>query len=112
MTRFAGGGGAFGMEMMQCPHCGAGNSVKRDYCFQCDGSLREEARPPEEKGEQQGLVPTCARCAQAAISPPLGKQITRDEVWCMEHEEAVPSGKVGGDCFREAFGWSREEILD
>jgi hypothetical protein len=30
----------------------------------------------------------------------------------MENDEAVPSGKIAGDCFREPFGWSREQILD
>jgi hypothetical protein len=97
------------MEMMQCPHCGAGNSVKRDYCFQCQGALRGEAKPAE---DQRGYMETCARCAQANIHPPLGKQIGPDEVWCMEKEEAVPASKVAGDCFQEQFAWNREDILD
>ncbi len=96
------------MEMMQCPHCGAGNSVKRDYCFQCEGALRGEARPSEE----HSYVPRCANCVHAAVFPPPGKRIKPDEVWCTEQEEAMPSAKVAGDCFGEAFGWSREDILD
>jgi hypothetical protein len=100
------------MEMMQCPHCGAGNSVKRDYCFQCQGALRGEAKPAGAGGEEHGLVPTCARCVKAAISPPLGRQISPDEVWCTEQDEAVPASKVAGDCFQEAFAWNRGDILD
>ena len=96
------------MEMMECPHCGIKNSPKRDYCYQCQGALRGPAKVDEERG----YVPTCANCAHAAIFPPPGKQISPDQVWCMKQEEVVPCAKVGGDCFEEAFGWKREDILD
>jgi hypothetical protein len=96
------------MEMMDCPHCGTQNSVKRDYCYQCGGELQGQANTTAELE----YVPTCATCARAAISPPPGKQITQDEIWCMEREEAVPSGQMAADCFEEAFGWKREDILD
>ena len=41
-----------------------------------------------------------------------GQVITSDEVWCTERDEAVPSDQIAGDCFEEAFGWKREDILD
>ncbi len=99
-----------GSEMMGCPHCGARNSTKRDYCYQCDKPLRgPTGAAPQETTE---YVPTCASCSHASIFPPLGQRIKPDEVWCTERDEAVPSGMVAGDCFSEAFGWKREEILD
>jgi NAD-dependent SIR2 family protein deacetylase len=97
------------MQMVKCPHCGAENSSKREYCFQCNGALQGA---PAKADEGRGYVPTCANCAQAAIFPPPGHQLTPDEVWCTEQERAVPSGQVAGDCFSEAFGWKREDILD
>lgn len=103
------------MEMMECPHCGAQNSVKRDYCYQCQEALHDEAhaQPAHLQADpQRDYVPTCANCARAAIFPPLGKQIAPDEVWCTEREEAVPSAQIAGECFEEAFGWKREDILD
>jgi hypothetical protein len=96
------------MEMMLCPHCGAGNSTKREYCFQCEGALRGEPK----KAEVHEYVATCVNCSHAAIFPPPGHKLTPDQVWCMERDESVPSAKVAGDCFSEAFGWRREEILD
>lgn len=109
------------MEMMECPKCGAQNSVKRDFCYECQQPLRGEAAeqplqskaasPPQE-GEQRDYVPTCANCAHAAIFPPLGKHLTPNEVWCTEREEVVPAAQIGGDCFSEAFSWKREDILD
>jgi hypothetical protein len=96
------------MEMMDCPHCGARNSVKRDYCFQCLGELRGKAPPPQGRD----YVPTCANCAHAAVFPPPGQQITPDQVWCTKQDEAVSSAKIAGDCFREPFGWDRADILD
>jgi NMD protein affecting ribosome stability and mRNA decay len=95
------------MEMMKCPHCGAQNSTRREYCFQCEGALRGEA-----KNQSRDSVATCAQCAGAAIYPPPGRRITPDQVWCTKKEEAVPSAKVADDCFSEAFGWHRAEILD
>lgn len=96
------------MEMMSCPHCGAQNSTKRDYCYQCQGDLREPGRP----GVQHDYVPTCASCARASISAPLGRRLAPDQVWCLDRDEPVGSSQVGGDCFAEAFGWRREDILD
>jgi NMD protein affecting ribosome stability and mRNA decay len=95
------------MEMMKCPHCGAQNSVKRDICFQCEGALRGEPK----KGTRESIA-TCAHCSHAAIFPPPGQRITPDQVWCTKKEEAVASAKIAGDCFSEAFGWRRAEILD
>jgi hypothetical protein len=95
------------MEMMKCPHCGAQNSVKRDYCFQCDGALRGEPRK-----QPTEYIPTCANCSNAAIFPPPGQRLARDQVWCMKQELALPSSKIADDCFVQAFGWNREEILD
>jgi hypothetical protein len=96
------------MEMMDCPHCGTQNSVKRDYCYQCGGELRGE---PSTTADLE-YVPTCANCARAAIYPPAGQQLAPDQVWCMERDEAVPAGQMAGECFVEAFGWKREDILD
>ena len=95
------------MEMMACPHCGARNSTKREYCFQCDGALRGEA-----KKEGLDYVATCVNCSHAAIFPPVGQQLTPDEVWCTKQDAKVASAKVAGDCFSEAFHWQREDILD
>ena len=96
------------MEMMSCPHCGTENSTKRDYCYQCGGELRGA---PNTTADTE-YVPTCANCSHAAIFPPAGQVITADEVWCTERDEAVPSAQMAGDCFEEAFGWKREDILD
>jgi len=98
------------MDMMQCPHCGAQNSSKRDYCYQCQESLH--APPKAAAGGGHDYVPTCANCSHAAVFPPAGKRITSDQVWCTERDEAVQASQVAGDCFSEAFGWRREEILD
>ena len=97
------------MEMMQCPHCGAQNSTKREFCYQCQESL--QGPPKADKGERD-YVPTCANCAQAAIFPPAGQHLTPEQVWCTSRGESVPSDQIAGDCFEEAFGWRREDILD
>ncbi len=96
------------MEMMSCPHCGAQNSTKREYCYQCQRDLR--GQPKDEKTHD--YVPTCASCVHALISAPLGRQLAGDQVWCTRREEAVNSARISGDCFEEAFGWKREDILD
>jgi len=95
------------MEMMKCPHCGAGNSTKREYCFQCEGDLRGEP-----KKDVEGYIPTCANCSHAAVFPPPGFRLAPDQVWCMKQDTIVASGKIADGCFSEAFGWNREEILD
>lgn len=95
------------MEMIPCPHCGAQNSTKRDYCYQCQGDLGGGA-----KKDAPDYIPTCGSCSRALISAPLGRQIAGDQVWCTERGEAVGSARVAGDCFEEAFGWKREDILD
>ncbi|UCC67296.1 MAG: hypothetical protein JSV79_09185 [Armatimonadota bacterium] len=96
------------MEMMSCPHCGAQNSAKRDYCYQCQGDLHGQGQ----KEGNRDYVPTCATCAHAAVFAPLGKQLAADQVWCSKRDEAVRSSQIAGDCFEEAFGWKREDILD
>jgi hypothetical protein len=96
------------MEMMGCPHCGERNSRKRDYCYQCNGDLRGEPNTTA----NLDYVPTCASCAQSSLMPPPGQQLGRDEVWCVDRDEAVAASQMAGDCFSEAFGWSREDILD
>ena len=97
------------MDMMGCPHCGTSNSTKRDYCYQCGGDLHGA---PSSNTANLDYMPTCANCSQAAIFPPAGHIIAPDQVWCMERDEAVPSAQMAGDCFQEAFGWKREDILD
>lgn len=96
------------MEMMDCPHCGNANSVKRDYCYQCGGDLQGE---PNTTADLE-YIPTCGTCARAAISPPAGQAVSQGHVWCMERDEAVPVGQMAGDCFAQPFGWKREDILD
>lgn len=96
------------MEMMSCPHCGAQNSTKREYCYQCDGALRGPAKEQKERDS----VATCSTCAHASVFPPPGHRLAQDQVWCTQREKAVPAAMVSGDCFAEAFGWRREEILD
>ncbi len=96
------------MQMLNCPHCGTANSVKRDYCFQCDGNLRGA---PNTTADLE-YVPTCASCVNAAIFPPAGVKLNPDQVWCAERDEAVAASRMGGDCFSEAFSWKREDILD
>ncbi len=95
------------MEMMSCPHCGAQNSSKREYCYECGGDLRGAP-----KKDEPDYIPTCANCAHALISAPLGKHIGPDQVWCGKTDEPVASSQVAGDCFDEAFTWKREDILD
>jgi ribosomal protein L40E len=94
------------MEMMQCPQCGARNSVRREYCFECKGGLRGEPK------EAPDSAPTCAICSHAAIFPPPGQRLTPDQVWCTKKGEALASAKVADNCFSQAFGWNRAEILD
>jgi hypothetical protein len=96
------------MEMRPCPQCGAENSTRRDYCYQCGGSLRGEPS----QASTVDYVPTCANCSHAAVFPPPGHQITSEQVWCTKQEGPVPSGQLAGDCYEEAFGWKREDILD
>ncbi len=96
------------MAMMRCPHCGVENSTKREYCYQCQGNLHGAPKPEA----PQGYVPTCATCIHAVLFPPPGRRLNADQVWCAHKEEAVSSAQVGGDCFGEAFGWAREDILD
>ncbi len=96
------------MQMMNCPHCGIANSTKRDYCYQCNKDLR--AQPGAEPSLD--YLTKCGDCRQAGIFPPVGSRIGPEEVWCMQKEEAVPSAQMAGDCFEEAFGWKREDILD
>ena len=96
------------MEMMSCPHCGTENSTKRDYCYQCGGELQGA---PSATADLE-YVPTCANCSHAGIFPPAGQTITPEEVWCTDRNEAVPSTQMASDCFDEAFGWKREDILD
>jgi len=96
------------MEMMPCPHCGAENSTKREYCYQCQENLR--GAPKADKGHD--YVPTCATCIHAVVFPPPGQRLSPDQVWCSRKEAAVSSAQVAGDCFEEAFGWAREDILD
>jgi len=95
------------MEMMECPHCGARNSAKRQYCYQCDGDLHGQP-----KKEVAGYMPTCAVCSHAAIFTPPGLRLNPDQVWCTKRSQALASAKVADDCFAEAFGWHRAEILD
>jgi len=95
------------MEMMECPHCRARNSAKRQYCYQCDGDLRGE--PKKQAGK---YIPTCATCSFAAIFPPPGLRLTPDQVWCTQKNQALAAAKVADNCFSEAFGWNRSEILD
>lgn len=96
------------MRMMKCPRCGAENSVRRDHCYQCGAPLHSSEPQPAELD----YVPTCANCAHAAVFPPPGKNLKPDEVWCMKQDAPVPAAQVAGDCFEEAFGWKREDILD
>lgn len=102
------------MEMIRCPHCGAQNSAKRQFCYQCEASLRPapgEEAPPQPK-QKRDYVPTCASCSLAAIYAPAGVKLKPSEVYCTKREQVVPADMVAGDCFSEAFGWRREEILD
>lgn len=102
------------MEMMSCPHCGARNSSKRDYCYQCEGALQAAPAEPQEQQPKQkrDYVPTCASCSLAAIYAPAGVQLAASEVYCTKQEKVVAAEMVAGNCFSEAFGWRREEILD
>ena len=59
------------MEMMACPHCGAQNSTKREHCYECQGDLHSSAKGSA--SAQHDYVPTCASCARASVSAPLGK---------------------------------------
>jgi hypothetical protein len=94
------------MAMMKCPHCGADNSEKRDYCYQCEGELRGKAK------ESHGYVENCRSCSKANMFPPPGTVVTRDQVWCLDKGQVVSATMVAGACFEEAFGWSRDKILD
>ena|GEM_PF-1395343 len=99
---------AFGMEMMDCPHCGVKNSVKRDHCFQCNGELRGG---PNITSDLE-YIPTCADCSRSAVQAPPGGILNPEEVWCLDRDEPVPSAQIAGDCFQPPFGWRREDILD
>ncbi len=94
------------MEMISCPHCGVQNSSKREYCYQCEGELRGTPK------QERGYVPTCASCSLAAIYAPAGARLDASEVWCTKQDKAVSAEMVAGNCFNEAFGWRREDILD
>jgi len=95
------------MDMMACPHCGARNSAKRQYCYECSGDLRAEPKVKVADGTS-----TCVVCAHASIFPPAGHRLSSDQVWCTKTDQALTSTKVAESCFAEAFGWNRSEILD
>ena len=94
------------MAMMKCPHCGVDNSEKRQYCYQCEGDLRGKPKDSHEYME------ACRSCSKANLFPPPGIGLTMDQVWCLEKGQVVPAAQVAGQCFEEAFGWSRDKILD
>jgi hypothetical protein len=94
------------MAMMKCPHCGVENSEKRHYCYQCEGDLRGKPK------ETHDYMETCAGCAKANLFPPAGIVLNSEQVWCMAQNQVVSASQVAGDCFEQAFGWSRENILD
>lgn len=94
------------MDMMSCPHCGASNSRKRATCFQCENDLHTAPKPA------QGTGVTCAVCGQVARTGPPGQAIPHDHVWCTYRAAAVLPTTVAGTCFREGFGWNREQIMD
>ena len=94
------------MQMMQCPHCRAQNSVKRERCYQCRADLREAPKAAE---PVQG--PTCSTCSKAAIFPPPGQRLSTDQVWCTMKCQALASAKVADSCFSEAFEWNRTDVL-
>jgi hypothetical protein len=94
------------MDMMSCPHCGVANSRKRAHCYQCEQDLHAPPRTPPRGGV------TCARCGLTAAAAPPGRALSRDQVWCTYRVAAVLSTAAAGTCFQEAFGWSREQILD
>jgi hypothetical protein len=96
------------MDMMNCPHCNAVNSSKRDYCFQCNKNLHGKAS----QSADLDYMPTCGNCAHAGIFPPAGFVIGPEQVWCMKQDVAVGSTQMSGDCYEEAFNWKREDILD
>jgi hypothetical protein len=96
------------MQMANCPHCGTANSVKREYCYQCSGDLHGE---PSKSAELE-YIPTCNNCSHAGIFPPAGKRISPEQVWCGRKDEAIEASQMAGDCYEEAFGWKREDILD
>lgn len=95
------------MQMMKCPHCGAENSSRRDYCYQCDGELRGEPKARPADG-----AAICSACAHAAVFPPPGQRLRPDQVWCTQKGETVASARIADSCFSQAFGWHREDILD
>lgn len=94
------------MPMIKCPHCGVENSDKKEYCYQCDGHLRGKAK------EDHDYIPTCRSCSKANMFPPPGYSVGPDQVWCLERLEVVAGSQFAGDCFEEAFGWGRRNILD
>ena len=95
------------MDMMKCPHCGVANSVKRELCYQCERGLRDLP-----KVAQESSAVICGACSLAAMSPPPGIKVTRDEVWCTHRGAAIQARNAAGACFQQSFGWGREQILD
>jgi len=111
------------VEMMECPSCGASNSVKRQTCYSCQAPLHQPAVSAPAGWEREGtaVAPpqatppaagTCAMCAHGAVFPPPGVHIQIEEVYCTKHERPVVGCQPGGECYEQAFTWRRTEIVD
>ena len=85
------------------------NSKKRESCYQCEKALCEK---PEE--EVSNSKETCASCYRSFPSPPLGKEMAEDHVWCSLREVAVSAAAASSECFEQTdtFVWQRDQILD
>jgi hypothetical protein len=97
--------------MMNCPACGAANSVKKEVCYQCNAPLHAVAGAVEEKAISRPPK-VCYDCSHACIFPPPGSRLKDNEVWCAHLESAIIGDQPAGECYSEPFVWRREETLD
>jgi len=97
--------------MMNCPACGAANSVKKEICYRCNARLHALPEAKEEKAAP-AVIKVCADCSHACIFPPPGCRLKENEIWCAHLESAFAVDHPAGSCFSEPFKWRREEIMD
>jgi hypothetical protein len=98
--------------MMNCPGCGAANSVRKETCYQCGAPLHvpEAGEKPETNSPDEPKI--CAECCHACIFPPPGSRLKGDEIWCAHLESAIDGNTPARNCYAKPFEWRREHILD
>jgi ribosomal protein S27AE len=98
------------LQMMNCPACGAANSVKKEVCYQCNAPLHVVAETVEEKVVSRPPK-LCSECSHSCLFAPHGYRLKEDEIWCAHLESAIAVDHPAGECYSQPFEWRREQTL-